>query len=343
VYERNSDNLLFNPPLPGTAGLADQPIVNVGQMRNRGVDGALGFRGSLDVAGGVDWNIDLNASHYTNKIVRIDGEREFFLGPIGTRNSPSVTINQLGQPVGAFYGYKNTGIYQSQAEIDALNATARQKAGNNSVVYQAGAKPGRLRFDDVNGDGRVTADDRTVMGSPHPDLTAGLNMGVNWNNFDVAADLFGTWGNQIYDVQKEFYIFRLFNTNVRQDLVANSAVVQNGVVTNPNAKYPALDVTDAFSTAPSSFYVEDGSYVRLRSLQIGYTVPNGRFGGFNNIRVYLRGENLFTMTEYSGLDPSLPALDANRAGMDVRDQARGIDRGVYPTNKTLTLGFGVGF
>jgi TonB-linked SusC/RagA family outer membrane protein len=337
VYQRDSDNLLFNPPLPATAGQAAPPIVNIGQMRNRGFDLAIGYRGTL--GSDIGWSVDVNAAHYKNEIVRIDGEQEFFFGPVTTRfATQGVTINEVGHPVGAFYGLVNDGIFQSQGEIDELNAQARQITGDPNAVYQEGAAPGRLRFRDDDGDGRVTAEDRAVIGDPHPDLTAGLNLGLNWKNWDLGATVFGTFGNEIFDVQKEFYVFRLFNTNVRTDLLANSWTPEN-----PDAKYPRLDVNDAFSNAPSSFYVEDGSYVRMRSLQLGYTFTQGQFPGFEDVRVYLRAENLFTITGYDGLDPSLPAINATASGMDVRDQARGIDRGVYPTSKTFSLGFNVAF
>ena len=336
VYQRDSDNLLFNPPLPATAGLAAAPIVNVGEVRNRGVDASIGFRGVF--GNDIGWNVDLNGATYSNEIVRIDGSRDFFFGPIGTRTASSVTINEIGHPIGSFYGLVHEGTFQTQAEIDALDAQAQLATGDPEAVYQNGAAPGRFRFADIDGDGVVTAADRTVIGDPHPDFTMGLNMGLDWGNFDLGASLFGTFGNEIYDNQKEFYVFRVFPTNVRQDLLTDSWTPDN-----PDAKYPRLDATDVFSQAPSSFYVEDGSYVRLRSLQLGYTVPEGRFGGFQNVRVYVRGENLFTITGYDGLDPSLPALNAFNAGMDVRDQARGIDRGVYPSSRTFSIGFGLGF
>jgi hypothetical protein len=295
--------------------------------------------------------VAFNGAHYKNEIVRIDGEREFFFGPITTRfSTQGVTINRVGYPVGSFNGLIQEGIFQTQAEIDALNARAREKNPTlANVVYQDGARPGRFRFKDVSGpdgvpDGRVTAADRTVIGDPHPDFTAGLNLGMNWNRWDFGATLFGTFGNDIFDVQKEFYVFRNFNTNVRRDLLALSAKLNEaGEVMNPDAKYPRLDVTDDFSREPSSFYVEDGSYVRLRSVQLGYTLPQGMLRGFRDVRVYLRGENLFTVTGYDGLDPSLPAVNVTVSGMDVRDQARGIDRGVYPSNRTMSLGFNIGF
>jgi TonB-dependent starch-binding outer membrane protein SusC len=341
VYQRDTDNLLFNPPLPGTAGQAASRIVNIGKMSNRGIDFAIGYRGTL--GNDVDWHVNFNGAHYRNEVVRIDGQQEFFFGPISSRFGTHA-INMVGYPIGAFYGLILDGIFQNQAEIDALNERARQITGDPDAVYQDGAAPGRFRFRDVTGDGRVTAADRTIIGDPHPDFTAGLNLGVRWNNWDLGASLFGTFGNDIFDVQKEFYVFRNFNSNVRRDVLSQSAVLNEaGEVSNPDAKYPRLDVTDEFSRAISSFYVEDGSYVRLRSLQIGYTVPPGRFPGLENVRIYVQGENLFTITGYSGLDPALPASSVSSAGMDIRDQARGIDRGAYPSNRTFTLGFGVAF
>jgi hypothetical protein len=306
-------------------------------MRNRGVDFAVGYRGSL--GRDIGWDIAFNGAHYRNRIVRIDGERDFFFGPVTTRTATGgVTINQVGAPVGSFYGLQLDGIFQSQAEIDELDRLARDMSGSADAVYQDGAAPGRFRFADVDGDGRVTAADRTIIGDPHPDFTAGLNLGLNWRRLDFGATLFGTFGNDIFDVQKEFYVFRVFPTNVRRDLLTDSWTPEN-----PDAKYPQLDANDVFSQAPSSFYVEDGSYVRLRSLQVGYAVPPDLVRGFDNVRVWVRGENLFTITGYDGLDPALPALSASAAGMDVRDQARGIDRGAYPSNRTISLGFGVTF
>ncbi|MDX1673270.1 MAG: TonB-dependent receptor [Longimicrobiales bacterium] len=337
VYQRDSDNLLFNPPLPATAGLASAPIVNVGEVRNRGFDAEVAFRGTF--SDDIDWGVSLNASAYTNEIVRIDGDRDFFFGPITTRTATqSVTINEIGHPIGSFYGLEHVGFFQSQAEIDQLNQAAQTATGDPSAEYQAGAAPGRFRFADINGDGIVNAEDRTIIGNPHPDFTAGLNLNLSWRRWDLAANLFGTFGNDIFDVQKEFYVFAVFPMNVRQDRLTDSWTEDN-----PNAKYPRLDANDTFSQAPSSFYVEDGSYVRLRSLQLGYDIPDDLVRGVRNARVYIRGENLFTITGYDGLDPSLPALNAFAAGMDVRDQARGIDRGVYPTNRMISIGFGLGF
>ncbi len=338
VYRRTTTDLLFNPPLPATAGQADPPIVNIGAMRNDGIDAELGYRGTLGQ--NTTWNVSINGSHYKNTIRTIAGDVDYFFGPTTTRfSTQGVTINKIGYPIGSFYGQTWTGtFFKDQAQIDALNAAARQKTGDPTAVYQVGAAPGRLMFKDVNGDGKVNGDDQGPIGSPNPSFTGGLNLGLNYKRFDLGATVFGTFGNKIFNAQKQFDVFRLFQENVRKDLLANSWTPNN-----LNAKYPRLDINDTYSSQPSSFYVEDGSYVRLRSVQLGYTLPKNLMPGYRNVRVFLEAENLFTITGYSELDPALPAQAAYSAGMDVRDQSRGIDQGVYPTNRILSLGFTIGF
>ncbi|MGH7700100.1 MAG: SusC/RagA family TonB-linked outer membrane protein [Gemmatimonadales bacterium] len=328
VYERRTDNLLFDPPAPGTAGVADPPIVNIGEMRNRGIDFSVGYRGTIGT--GTLWNVSFNGSHYRNEVIRIDGVQDFFFSqPIDTRFGEGLeVINMVGHPIGAFFGLVADGFYANAAEAAPFAAD--------------GAAPGRIKFRDLNGDGQINSDDRTIIGSPHPDFAAGLDFGVRWGAWDVSATLFGTFGNDIYDVQKEFYIFRNFSTNVRADILENSWRDDNGdgIQDNPDAKYPRLDVNDAFSRAPSSFYIEDGSYVRLRNLQVGYQVPQAWIPG---VRVYVQAENLFTITGYPGLDPALPAAASFGPAGDIRDQARGIDRGAYPSNRVITFGVSATF
>jgi hypothetical protein len=198
---------------------------------------------------------------------------------------------------------------------------------------------GRLKFRDLNGDGRITLDDRTIIGSPHPNFTAGLDLGARRGNFDASATFFGTWGNKIFNVQKEFYVFRNFETNVRKDLLANS-----WTPTNLDAKYPRLDVNDLYSHALSSYYVEDGSYMRLRNVQVGYNVPSSMARWLpDGSRIYVQGENLFTHTNYDGLDPALPAANITGPSGDVRDQYMGVDRGSYPSNRVFSVGFVTSF
>ncbi len=316
VYRRATDNLLFDPRTPATAGVADPPIVNIGKMENKGFDFSVGHQGSW-------WNATFNGSHYKNKVVSIDGVQNFFYGPGSTRLG-NQTINMLGQPIGSFFGFIADGFFRDAADV-ASHAT------------QDGAAPGRIKFIDVNGDGKITNDDRTIIGSPHPNFTAGLDLGARRGNWDASATIFGTYGNKIFENQMEWYVFREFSSNVRKDLLANSWTPQN-----LNAKYPQLNVNDIYSSAISSYYVKDGSYTRLRSIQLGYTLPASA-GYLPGSRVYLQGENLFTKTNYEGLDPALPAGNNTGAAGDVRDQYMGVDRGSYPSNRVISIGIVTSF
>ena len=311
IYNRKTNNLLFDPRLPATAGTAAPPIVNIGEMENKGIDFSMGYRGQF--GGGTLWSVTLNGSHYKNKIVKIDGVSTFFQGPISIREQNPV-INELGQPIGSFYGLVAEGYY-----LDSADA---------APYFSSGARPGRIKFKDVNNDGLITAADRDIIGSPHPDFQAGLDLSLRKGQWEFSATLFGTWGNQIFNSQKYWYVFRYFDTNVASDLLANSVVLNaQNQVTNPGAKYPRIDGSDVFSRQFSSYWVEDGSYVRLRTLQVGYNLPPALIRWIPAARVYLQAENLFTITGYSGLDPSLPAASVFRDAaqqLDIRDQFRGV-------------------
>lgn len=322
-YQRNVDDLLFAPVQPGTAGNASPPIVNIGEMQNTGFDFSIGYRGNIGSE--LQFNIDLNAGHYRNEILRIDGEQDFFFSGVAGRGG-NVQIHQLGQPIGAFYGLVADGIFQNEAEVQA-HAT------------QDGAAPGRIRFKDVNGDGVINANDRDIIGSYHPDLTAGLNLGLNWRNFDFNMFIFGSFGNDIFDITKEFTIFRLFSTNVRQDRLTDSWEPNN-----PGGKYPRLDQNDQFSSTFSSFYVEDASYVRAKNATLGYTFPAAVINaiGLTKLRVYVSAQNFFTITDYSNVDPALPNIQTSGSGGDTTDFNGGIDRGTYPANQIYSIGVNVG-
>ena len=317
VYSRTTNNVLFNPALPGVAGIAAPPIVNIAGMSNNGFDISLSHQGN-------NWNVSGAISRYKNKINSIDGNQTFFFGPIGTRIGNAV-INQVGQAIGSFYGLQANGYFRDAADVTASAA-------------QDGAAPGRIKFVDINGDRKITAEDRTIIGSPHPSFTSSFELGYRRGNFDISASVFGSFGNKIFDAQKDFYVFRNFSTNVRKDLLENSWTPQN-----LNAKYPILDQNDQFSRAISSYYVEDGSYVRLRNVQVGWNVPPSMARWVSASRVYLQAENLFTITGYSGLDPSLPTGNAFGAAGDVRDQFRGVDTGVYPSSRTFSFGITTSF
>jgi hypothetical protein len=314
-------------------------------MSNKGYDFALAY--SSPSAGGKVWSVAFNGSHYRNKILRIDGAISSFVGPGG----PQVTrignpvINQVGQPIGSFYGLVANGYFPDAA--DAADHRTNSSGTCTTPPCQDAAEVGRLRFVDVNGDGRVTAADRTIIGSPHPDFTAGLDLGLKMGAWEFSATVFGSFGADIYDAQKDFYVFRDFSTNVVKDRLSNSfCIAGDEGCTNPGnqgAKYPRLNQNDLTSDVISSYFVESGTYVRLRAVQIAWTLPANLLRWLPSGRVYLQAENLFTITGYSGLDPSLPARAFTGAAGDIRDQFRNVDVGVYPSNRTITVGISTTF
>jgi TonB-linked SusC/RagA family outer membrane protein len=303
VYQRNSNNLLFDPRTPATAGTADPPIINIGKMTNRGIEFSLGLRGGART----QWSVTFNGSHYKNKIVEIDaqGDSSFF-GPYSLREQNPV-INKVGYPIGSFYGLVADGYYADSADA--------------APYWDSGARPGRIKFKDLNGDGIISNADRAVIGSPNPNFTAGLDLSLRRGAWDISATLFGSFGNKIFNAQKYWDVFGYFDTNVRKDRLTESVVLDGvcagstcpGKVTNPDAKYPRLDNSDVFSRQFSSYWVESGTYVRVRTLQIGYDLPSSALPWLQIARVYVQAENLFTLTGYSGLDPALPAWAATGA------------------------------
>jgi TonB-dependent starch-binding outer membrane protein SusC len=337
VYQRNTENLLFDPRAPAAAGSASPPIINIGKMKNNGFDFSVAYRGQMGSA--TLFNVGLNGSHYKNEIVQIDNlGTQSFVGPNSLREQ-NPTINMIGHPIGSFYGLVAQGYY-----LDSADA---------APYWNSGARPGRIKFQDVNGDGAITSADRTIIGDPHPDFTAGLDLSLRRGAWELSGTVFGSFGGQIFNSQKYWYVFRYFDTNVADDRIANSVVLDGvcnpvsgpptnwpcpGQVTNPDAKYPRLDGQDAFSRQFSSYWVEDGSYVRMRTLQIAYNLPPALIRWIPAARVYLQAENLFTISGYSGLDPSLPADAVTGAAGDIRDQFRGVDQGTYPTSRVITIG-----
>lgn len=323
VYNRKTIDLLYNPPLPGTAGSASPSFRNVGEMENKGFDITAGYRKSITKD--LSFNTSLNLSHYKNKIVKVaDNTDEFNSAGNLTERLPqgsAVYINRKGYPISSFQGFIVEGLITTEAE--------RAKHTGTGATYIGG-----LKFKDVNGDGKVDQSDNTIIGSPHPDFTAGLNLGVTFKNIDVNAFLFGSFGNDIFNATLIQSYFMNFNSNVIKDILEKEG----------KGNYPKINGNDASSRSASTFYVEDGSYVRLANLSIGYRVPKNVFGklGLAGARVYLQGQNLLTFTKYSGVDPAVSNANIGNGG-NLNDTSMGYDNGNYPANKMMTLGINLDF
>lgn len=324
VYSREVDGLLFPAQLPGTAGTAAPAFVNIASMKNSGVD--IGLDWNDQFSSKFSYNIGLTFTHYKNEVVDIDGSSEtFFPGGFDSRIG-IVNFNKVGYPISSFYGWVADGYFQNQSEVDAH-------------AEQQGKAIGRIRFKDLDGDGIINDNDKGPIGSPHPDFTMGINIGFQVQRFDFSAFLFASVGNQIFNYEKLFNVFSFFNSNVRRDVVTDS-----WTPSNPNAKYPINDLNDIFSISPSTFYVEDGGYLRAKNVQLGYTFPTGTFGNvFSSLRLYVQAQNLFTITNYSGLDPALSNFDINGGGTGSPDLWTGYDLGNYPTERKLLFGINASF
>lgn len=328
-YKKTVDNLLQNLALPATVGGGPNtvPTVNVGQVVNKGFDISATYHGQ---AGGLTYNIGANVTTVKNTLTQLGAS--FFTTNLRNGN---IVKNAVGTSIGEFYGYKVIGYWNTQAEIDALNA--KIPAGPfGAIEYQAAAAPGRFRYADINGDGKIDANDRTFIGNPNPNFTYGVNLNAAYKGFDIAAVLYGSQGNKVYNSVKYWTDFYGSQTgNKSRDLLYNSWDPSKSAAQNAGAKTPIAENANNFSTtdAVNSFYVENGSFLKLRSLQVGYTFGANMLKsvGVDKLHVYVQGTNLFTITKYTGPDPELQSIDRNSPGIDI---------GNYPNNERRFI-FGV--
>lgn len=329
-YQNDIRDLLFNPELPGQAGLAAQPFINVANVQNYGLD--MSVTGRRNISTNFNMSATLNFTTYNNEIVRIAEGVENFDGTTRRFGTPIVR-NQVGWPISTFFGYKIEGFWNSQSEIDAANA------GAPSGTYQQDAAVGRFRYADVTGDGQVTADDRTRLGDPHPDFTYGLDLTMNYRAFDISMFFYGSYGNDIWNQVKwwtDFY-------PSFQEAKSKTALYDSWRPDNQNATAPIQENSGSFSTngVPNSYYVEDGSFLRMRTLQVGYTFAPDIISrlGLNRLRVYAQAQNLFTITGYSGPDPEI----GNTQSANASTTSFGVDEGAYPASRQFLLGINLGF
>jgi len=319
-FSITTDDLVVrdNSLIPTTGPDASPPLVNSGSVKNTGVDFSLGYSKRAD--SGLSYNISANISAYKNEVT--EWINAFAVGD-DFRNG-AITRTEEGQPISYFYGRIVDGIFATEAEVAA--------APDQNFVSAADGV-GRFRYSDINNDGVINDDDRTFIGSPHPDFTYGINLGADYKGFDISAFFQGSQGNDVYNYEKIFTDFpTFFNVN------RSTRVIDSWSPTNTGASLPALrnGITNS-ETAPNSFFVEDGSYFRLKNLQLGFSFPETISDklGMESLRFYLQGTNLFTLTGYDGLDPE---VNSNRGNLTL-----GVDFNTYPVSKILSLGVNIKF
>jgi hypothetical protein len=286
--------------------------INSDGISNSGMEVKINFNQTGQLLG---LNIDLTVTTYRNNITR---QKEYF--DSGSSRIGSLVRNQTGHPLSSFFGYQVEGLFQSDGEV----------AG---APLQDGAGPGFFRFANRDTDNAITPDDRTFLGDPHPDFTAGINIQLTYRNFDLGGLLYWSQGNDIFNWNRWWIDFwPSFEGQKSKDLLYDS-----WTETNKGAATPKASNTSNFSTNTQScsYYVEDGSYLRLKSLQLGYTFDDDltRSVKMSSLRVYVQAVNLFTLTKYTGLDPEIGGSD----------YSFGIDYGNYPNVKQFLVGLEVGF
>jgi len=325
-YRKDVNDLLYNPNMPATVGSATAPYVNVGKMTNSGID--LDLSTYFTLAKDLQFNTTVTLTSYNNEIVQIaDGLNYFDLE--GRRfNGSSIIRNAEGGSVSQFFGYKVDGFWDSQDEIDQANAAAIESTGNQNTTYQSDVAVGRFRFADINGDNQINSDDRTYIGDPNPDFTYGLNLELMYKNWDFSMFLYGSQGNDIWNNVKWWTDFYSSFGGAK----SSTALYDSWTPENTNASAPIQQTVGSFSLAdvPNSYFVEDGSYLRAKQIQLGYTLPTSVLDAIriSKLRIYVQMANAFTITSYSGIDPEI-------SGGSV---SFGIDEGAYPNQRQLIFG-----
>ena len=315
LYNKKTTGMLLAEQLPLYVGSGD-PTGNIADMTNKGVELELGYNKKF---GQVGFSAKGNVSYLQNRVTSL-GTQPFLVGGTTLVGSAyELDRTQPGHAFNSFYGFKTLGIFQTQAEINSYT----NKSGQ---LIQPNAKPGDFKFADLDNDGAITASDRTFIGDPTPKWSYGMTITANYKGFDILIFGQGAGGNKIWQGLRRLDIAQ-----------ANYQTKALGRWTGPGTStdFPRLvdnDPNHNFSN-PSAFYLESGTYFRIKTLQIGYTLPQSLMSRYTlqKVRIYVSGYNLFTFTKYDGYDP------------EIGGGSYGIDRGFYPQARSWQAGLSVGF
>lgn len=319
VYNKETKGLLLAAPIPGFIGNAP-PTVNGGTVRNRGLEIESGFR---QIVG--DWRVSLSLTGTlnNNEMIDIENEEGRLFGAGVSTSMDHVAMAMVGQPIAFFWGYETAGIFQNEDEI-------QNHVNEEGELIQPNARPGDMIFVDHNGDGQITDEDRIKIGNPYPDFTMGFNFDLDWRNWDLNMFWYGAFGQDIFMGGTRRHDLPM--PNWKED------VLDRWTEENPSTTHPRVTIADPNGnfTRPSDFFVEDGSFVRLRNISLGYTLPPRitSLAGASRLRLYVAAQNLLTFTGYSGHDPEIGAYGPLNVG---------IDRNIYPQARTITMGINLDF
>lgn len=318
-YVKNTKDILLNVPIPISTGGANDPVKNAGEIKNQGFEFNLGWNDQLD--NGIRYSINAIGAANKNEVVKMGSDsQEITSGVIHGGTWTSKTL--AGYPIGGFWLIPTDGYFNSQAEVDAYTKDGKK--------IQPSAVPGDIRFKDTNNDGVINDNDRVYSGSPFAKFTYSLNGTIAYKGWDAAITLQGVAGNKIFNA-----------TRAELEDVTNSTNLLRSCLnywseSNHNASVPRLTANDTNRNGrtESTRFLENGDYLRLRTIQIGYSLPKNTIPGIENARVYVSGDNLFTITSYKGYTPDVNASNVH---------SRGLDEMIYPSNRTFMLGVNVTF
>ncbi len=322
-YNRITDGLIYEPPAPGTAGSALGPFENIMNFSNKGIELEVTYTTHI---GDVKINMGGNITTAKNRVNYIDGLAGANItgGYFGSNGAIYLTKSVVGMPVSEFYGYVYQGLYKTQADITG-------HATEGSLGITPGNALGHVMYKDLNGDGTIDENDKTYLGSPIPKFTYGYNINLNYKNFDLGIFLQGSYGGKIFNYAKVSQEFPNALGNGGFGGLTVGAL-NTWSPSNPNGTLPIFSQDGVNDISPSSFFIESGSYLRIKTAQVGYTFT--KIKGIRRLRVYAQGYNLLTITKYSGMDPEVN--DGNPTDL-------GIDYGTaYPISQKFVFGVNMG-
>jgi TonB-linked SusC/RagA family outer membrane protein len=316
-FIKKTTDVLLNVPIPGSAGSVSNPVVNAGTLRNNGVELGLNYG---NAAGKLNYNVYGTISAIKNKVIELGTGSQQIFGGQPNHHGATSTLTEAGGSIGSFYLIQSVGIFNSQEEINSY--------AKNGQLIQPNAAPGDVKFLDNNDDGQINNLDRVNLGSPFPDFEYGLGVNANMHNFDIAIFFQGSQGNKIYNGLAQ----DLQSTNLQMNYARSTL---NAWTPTNRSDIPRVTASDPnLNSQTSSRFLEDGSYFRMKTLQLGYTLKDdfAKKIKITSLRTYVSADNIFTITNYSGFNP-----DLGRTG-SIFD--RGVDYGhvAYPLARTISLG-----
>lgn len=337
-FIRNTNDMLVDVPVPLFTGIQQPPTVNTGSVRNKGWELSGTYKERI---GDFSYSIGVNFSSIQNEVTDLGGEG-IYIPSAEYRATGYISRTEVGQPIASYYGYVTDGYWQTQEEIDEANENARIAAGRSSAFYdRRETSPGDVKFKDLNGDSLVTGEDQTYIGSPHPKFTYGINLNLEYKSFDLQVFGQGIYGNDVFMAT----IYYLESPTAYWNMLPSMLNYWQQAGDNPEV--PRLDSDNGNNNLRfSDRYVKNGSYFRLKNIQLGYTLPSSisERMGIERFRIYLAGQNILSIHNYPGFDPEIGSgRDQGTSTEDKGNLDIGIDRGMYPIAKMYSVGINITF